>query len=501
MHLSALRLRGFKSFPEQVELRFFPGVAVIVGPNGSGKSNISDSLQWAMAASAPSAIRAQAGTDVLFAGTDGRPAAGVCEVELVLDNSDGRIDLPQAEVSVMRRLHRDGTSEYLLGRRAVRRLEVQEALADAGIGRDLHCVISQGSVDEVLLARPEERRALIEEAAGLGKYQRRRRRARARLGRVRVDLERASDIEREIQRRLRPLALQATAAERAEVLGREAAALRLRLLASESATRAPSPRHARRRARAGDEARASRSPRRPPRHGPAARRPRASSPGLAAEQERASARAWGLASSLERLSDRRSALAERLSEAGREAEREARAAFALEQESGAARAESEHAAGEAARLVAEAEHVDPRDDDALAAATKRAEDALETALAARRDRRRCRGRGAARAQRGRPHAGPGRDADRRARRADDEGCRRAGRARAARGCRRRGRTACRRGARGARASRAQPQRDRRGARPRAHARGRAPGRGRRSGRTARRRRGPRSHARGCGRPR
>ena len=89
VHLSALRIRGFKSFPEQVELRFFPGVAVIVGPNGSGKSNISDSLQWAMAASAPSAIRAQAGTDVLFAGTDGRPAAGVCEVELVLDNSDG----------------------------------------------------------------------------------------------------------------------------------------------------------------------------------------------------------------------------------------------------------------------------------------------------------------------------------------------------------------------------------------------------------------------------
>ena len=177
MHLSALRLRGFKSFPEQIELQFFPGVAVIVGPNGSGKSNISDSLQWAMAAAAPSTLRASAGTDVLFAGTDARPAAGVCEVELVLDNSDGAFELPHGEISVMRRLHRDGASEYLLGRRAVRRLEVQEALADAGLGRDLHCVISQGSVDEVLLARPEERRALIEEAAGLGKYQRRRRRA------------------------------------------------------------------------------------------------------------------------------------------------------------------------------------------------------------------------------------------------------------------------------------------------------------------------------------
>jgi chromosome segregation protein len=383
MHLSALRLRGFKSFPEQVELRFFPGVAVIIGPNGSGKSNISDSLQWAMAAGAPSTVRAQAGTDVLFAGTDARPAAGVCEVELVLDNSDGSFDLPHGEISVMRRLHRDGSSEYLLGRRAVRRLEVQEALADAGLGRDLHCVISQGSVDEVLLARPEERRALIEEAAGLGKYQRRRRRARARLARVRVDLERASDIEREIQRRLRPLQLQATAAERAEIIGREAAEARLRLLASESAGAR------RRRATLAGEREGARTARNALSQAALAtrsRRERAEGElaGLAAEQERASARAWGLASSLERLSDRRSALRERLADAGREAEREARTALALEQEATTARADAARAGDEAAKLVAEAEHADPHDDDALAASTKRTEDALETALAARR---------------------------------------------------------------------------------------------------------------------
>jgi chromosome segregation protein len=383
VHLSALRLRGFKSFPEQVELHFFPGVAVIIGPNGSGKSNISDSLQWAMAAGAPSAVRASAGTDVLFAGTDARPAAGVCEVELVLDNSDGSFDLPHGEISVMRRLHRDGSSEYLLGRRAVRRLEVQEALADAGLGRDLHCVISQGSVDEVLLARPEERRALIEEAAGLGKYQRRRRRARARLTRVRADLERASDIEREIGRRLRPLQLQATAAERAEVIGREAAEARLRLLASESATAR------RRRATLAGERDAARTARNALSQAAAetrTRRERAEGElaGLAAEQERASARAWGLASSLERLSDRRSALRERLSDAGREADREARTALALEQEAETARADAIRAADEAAKLVAEAEHADPTDDDALAAATARAEAALERALAARR---------------------------------------------------------------------------------------------------------------------
>jgi chromosome segregation protein len=383
MHLSALRLRGFKSFPEQIELRFFPGVAVIVGPNGSGKSNISDSLQWAMGAAAPSTMRASAGTDVLFAGTDARPPAGVCEVELVLDNSDGAFELPHGEISVMRRLHRDGASEYLLGRRSVRRLEVQEALADAGLGRDLHCVISQGSVDEVLLARPEERRALIEEAAGLGKYQRRRRRARARLGRVRVDLERASDIEREIQRRLRPLQLQATAAERAEAIARQAAEARLKLLASEAA--------ATRRRRATlaaerEQARATRDALSQAAAATRARRERAEGElaGLAAEQERASARAWGLASSLERLSDRRTALSERLAEAGRDAEREARTAVALELEASTARTDAKRAADDAARLVAEAEHADPRDDAALAAATKLAEDALETALAARR---------------------------------------------------------------------------------------------------------------------
>ena len=387
MHLSALRIRGFKSFPEQVELRFFPGVAVIVGPNGSGKSNISDSLQWAMAASAAERDpRARPAPTCCSRARTARPAAGVCEVELVLDNSDGRIDLPQAEVSVMRRLHRDGTSEYLLGRRAVRRLEVQEALADAGIGRDLHCVISQGSVDEVLLARPEERRALIEEAAGLGKYQRRRRRARA-AARPRARRPRARERHRARDPAApAPAALQATAAERAEVIGREVAeccacgcsppsrpgARRRR------ATLAGEREQARRRAHALSEAAAATRARREQAEGELA--------GLAAEQERASARAWGLASSLERLSDRRAALAERLAEAGREAEREASCRVRARAGVGCGPRRRDARGRRGGRgLVAEAEHADPRDDAALAAAaTTRAEDALESALAARR---------------------------------------------------------------------------------------------------------------------
>src|SRR5690348_12184611 len=202
MHLTSLRIRGFKSFAEPVELRFFPGVAVVVGPNGSGKSNVADAIQWAMASQPPSQLRAETGLDVLFAGSERRAASGMCEVELVLSNEDGRLPLPHAEVSVMRRLRRDGDSDYLLARQVVRRLDVQEALAEAGLGRELHCIVSQGNVDEILLSRPSERRGLIEEAAGLGSFKRRRHRAELKLAHVRSDLERAADLEREVRSRL-----------------------------------------------------------------------------------------------------------------------------------------------------------------------------------------------------------------------------------------------------------------------------------------------------------
>ena len=170
MHLSGVRIRGFKSFADAVELRFEPGVSVIVGPNGSGKSNVTEAMQWAMASQPPSELRVQTGLDVLFAGSERRPASGLCEVELVLDNADGGFGTGRPEISVMRRLGRDGTSQYLLNRVAVRRLDVQEALADAGLGRELHAIIGQGKVEEILLSKPADRRGLIEEAAGLGKY-------------------------------------------------------------------------------------------------------------------------------------------------------------------------------------------------------------------------------------------------------------------------------------------------------------------------------------------
>jgi chromosome segregation protein len=226
VHLRAIRIRGFKSFPEPVEVRLEPGVAVVVGPNGSGKSNVADALLWASGSLSPSELRAEKPDDVLFAGSGGRQPAAYCQVELVLDNEDGALEgLPFAEVSVTRRLHRGGEGQYLVNGTPVRRTDLVELLADVGLGGAAGSVISQGKVEQILASKPEERRALVEEAAGLGKFKRRRHRAELKLTRVGQDVARARDIEAEVRKRLRPLALQASAAERAEKLGGEIASL------------------------------------------------------------------------------------------------------------------------------------------------------------------------------------------------------------------------------------------------------------------------------------
>ena len=230
MHLKAIKLRGFKSFVDPVEVRLEPGVAVVVGPNGSGKSNISDAILWATGSLSPHELRAEKPDDVLFSGSAGRNPVDHCEVELVFDNEDGAWpDLPFSEVSLARRLHREGEGKYLVNRAAVRRLDLVELLSDVGLGGGLRSVISQGSVETVLGARPSERRSLVEEAAGLGRFKLRRHRAELKLARVGVQVERARDLEEEVRKRLRPLALQATAAERAEKLGEEIARLKARI--------------------------------------------------------------------------------------------------------------------------------------------------------------------------------------------------------------------------------------------------------------------------------
>jgi len=230
VHLRAIKLRGFKSFPEAVEVRLEPGVAVVVGPNGSGKSNVADALLWASGSLSPHELRAEKPDDVLFAGSPGHAPADFCEVELLFDNEDGALsELDFSEISITRRLHRGGEGQYLINRAAVRRTDLVELLADVGLGGSHGSVISQGKVEEILASKPEERRALIEDAAGLGKFKRRRHRAELKLARVQVQVERARDLEAEVKTRLRPLALQATAAERAEKLRTEIAGLRARL--------------------------------------------------------------------------------------------------------------------------------------------------------------------------------------------------------------------------------------------------------------------------------
>ena len=233
MYLRSLLLRGFKSFPDPVEIRLEPGVAVVVGPNGSGKSNIADAVVWAAGSLSPSELRAEKPEDVLFAGSRDHPPADFCSVELVFDNADGSGPLPYSELSIARRLERGGDGRYLVNGAAVRRTDLVELLADIGLGGEMHSVIGQGRVEQILVSKPAERRALVEEAAGLGRFKRRRHRAELKLARVETQVERARDREQEVRKRLRPLALQATAAARSEKLAAECERIRGRLAAAE----------------------------------------------------------------------------------------------------------------------------------------------------------------------------------------------------------------------------------------------------------------------------
>ncbi len=213
MHLRSISLKGFKSFPDRTKLDFAPGVSVIVGPNGSGKSNVTDAVLWAMGEQSPLAVRGQSMQDVIFAGAHGVQARTEAEVEVVLDNADSAVDLPLSEISIVRRLNRAGEGEYRINGARCRLTDVLELLSDTGLGREMHSVVSQGRVAEIVTSKPRERRLLIEEAAGLGKHRKRRRRAQLKLERTQDNLDRALDVEREARTRLKPLKRQAEAAE------------------------------------------------------------------------------------------------------------------------------------------------------------------------------------------------------------------------------------------------------------------------------------------------
>ena len=244
MFLRQIQIRGFKSFADKTVLEFVPGVSVIVGPNGSGKSNLVDAISWALGEQGPRALRGGQMADVIFAGTPSRPALGMAEVKLVIDNSAGKIPVPMSEIEISRTIFRSGDSEYRIGGQVVRLMDVQELLSESGIGRALHTVVGQGQLEEVLLSRPEDRRKYIEEAAGIAKHRRRKERAERKLAGLDQDLLRLSDVLTELRRQLKPLQQQAEMAKKhealtaeADALARKAAASRLRALLREQERR------------------------------------------------------------------------------------------------------------------------------------------------------------------------------------------------------------------------------------------------------------------------
>ncbi|MEY8436614.1 chromosome segregation protein SMC [Atopobiaceae bacterium 24-176] len=224
MYLKSLTLKGFKSFADRTQMVFDPGLNVVVGPNGSGKSNVSDAILWVLGEQSAKQLRGQAMEDVIFSGSSARGPVSVAEVTLVLDNSDGRLPVDFDEVAVTRRMYRSGESEYLVNAASARLRDIQDILHDSGLGKDTHSIISQGKLDAVLSSRPEERRSLIEEAAGISKHRRRKERSVRRLKAMEENVRRARDIDREIRRRLRPLERQVDKAKRfADLDGRRQA--------------------------------------------------------------------------------------------------------------------------------------------------------------------------------------------------------------------------------------------------------------------------------------
>jgi chromosome segregation protein len=241
--LRSLTLRGFKSFADRTALEVEPGITVIVGPNGSGKSNVVDALSWVLGTHSAKKIRGGSMSDVIFAGSPTRSRANHARVEIVIDNSDGRLSgaglgtaasaAEFSEVRVARTIHGDGEAGYEINGQEVRALDVQELLSDTGLGRELHTIVGQGQLDEILNAKPEERRRYIEEAAGILKHRRRRERALRKLEQVDGHIDKLKTVLRELRRQLRPLERQAEAADRYAQLQAELRDVKVRRTAHE----------------------------------------------------------------------------------------------------------------------------------------------------------------------------------------------------------------------------------------------------------------------------
>ncbi|MGV9796980.1 chromosome segregation protein SMC [Mycobacterium sp. NPDC003449] len=237
MHLKSLTLKGFKSFASPTTLRFEPGITCVVGPNGSGKSNVVDALTWVMGEQGAKTLRGGKMEDVIFAGTSSRAPLGRAEVTLTIDNSDNALPIEYSEVSITRRVFRDGAGEYEINGSSCRLMDVQELLSDSGIGREMHVIVGQGKLSEILESRPEDRRAFIEEAAGVLKHRKRKEKAVRKLDSMAANLARLTDLTTELRRQLKPLGRQAEMARRAATIQADLRDARLRLAADDLVTR------------------------------------------------------------------------------------------------------------------------------------------------------------------------------------------------------------------------------------------------------------------------
>ena len=233
MYLKSLTLKGFKSFAQPTTFAFEPGVTCVVGPNGSGKSNVVDALAWVMGEQGAKTLRGGKMEDVIFAGTATRGPLGRAEVLLTIDNADGALPIEYSEVTISRTLFRNGGSEYAINGEQCRLLDVQELLSDSGLGREMHVIVGQGQLDQVLHATAEERRGFIEEAAGILKHRRRKEKTLRKLDAMQANLTRLSDLAGEIRRQLKPLGQQAEIAREAQTIAAIVRDARARLLADE----------------------------------------------------------------------------------------------------------------------------------------------------------------------------------------------------------------------------------------------------------------------------
>src|SRR5689334_1303537 len=233
VYLKNLTLRGFKSFASATTLRLEPGITCVVGPNGSGKSNVVDAIAWVLGEQGAKALRGGKMEDVIFAGTSGRAPLGRAEVTLTIDNGDGALPIDYTEVSITRRMFRSGESEYEINGNSCRLLDIQELLSDSGIGREMHIIVGQGRLDAMLHAKPEDRRAFIEEAAGVLKHRKRKEKAIRKLDAMQTNLNRLTDLTAELRRQLKPLGKQAEVARRAAGIQADLRDARLRLLADD----------------------------------------------------------------------------------------------------------------------------------------------------------------------------------------------------------------------------------------------------------------------------